>query len=385
MISKIFTGVEYLKYLLYKPSIYNIMWLNYAVTYRCNSRCLMCSIWETKTNPELEKEELTLEEIGELLKSPLLKNLNGINFTGGEAFLRSDIVDLIGTFIKKYPRAFIGVASNGFNSKSIVEKVKEIKERYAPKQFRVCFSMDGLFEKHDQLRGVPGAFERVNRSIELLKAEKINIGVDFTITPWNHKDLLSVYQYANEKNIKFTASFAHHSEYYNNVQTRFDWGKKDLDDIQHSLKTIAQEELKRESLPKKIVDPNLYFLLHCVRHQENKRMDYKCYSGTHSLLLDPYGNVFPCVILGRKMGNIKEMDFDHIWLSKEAEAIRESIKTDKCRCWVGCDVLPSMLRNCNAIKWNLKNKFLSNFNSFENPHSDMNATKQINPRNESQS
>ena len=53
--------------------------------------------------------------------------------------------------------------------------------------------------------------------------------------------------------------------------------------------------------------------------QKNPKRKIKCYAGTHSFFLDPYGDIFPCIMLNKKIGNIKE-GFDKVWLSKE-EAI----------------------------------------------------------------
>jgi MoaA/NifB/PqqE/SkfB family radical SAM enzyme len=345
--------------LIRKPSFERVLWLNYAVTYHCNSRCSMCSIWQRyKKNPTLAKEEIGLKEIEEFLNSSALKHLQGISFTGGELFLRKDVVEIIGLFIKKYPKAIFGIATNGLNTELTVSKIKEIESRFNPNHLSVSLSLDGVNKKHDEIRGIPGAFESVNTTIERLKSEtNVNIGIDFTITPWNYEDLSSVYDYTKEKNIKFLTCFAHHSDaYYDNKETAFDWDKKVLEEIEGVLKEIIKDKMANESLLDRVVDPYAFFLSNCVNHLLSGKTPQKCHSGSHSLFLDPYGNVYPCIILNQKLGNIKESSFDRIWTSPEAENIRKHIQSGDCACWVACESVPSILRSFDFAKWNLKHK-----------------------------
>ncbi len=345
--------------LVKRPSLENVMWLNYAVTYLCNSRCVMCSIWDRyRKKPDLLKSELTYEDIVVLANSHHLRNLQGVSLTGGEPLLRKDIVDIAGIFIKKHPDAIFAVATNGLSPEFTLARVKEIIDRYNPLNFSVSLSLDGLFEKHDRIRGITGAFESVCKTIDSLQSDTdVNIGIDFTITPWNYKELLKVYHFTKEKNIIFLSGFAHHSEaYYGNVETKFDWQNESMDEIEKSISEIVADRLKNESLLRKLADPYAYYLSRCVDFQKSRNMNQQCYSGTHSFFLDPHGNVYPCIISGKKMGNIKD-GFEQVWTSQEADEIRKNICSGACSCWVACESVTSMLRSPNFVKWNIMNKF----------------------------
>jgi sulfatase maturation enzyme AslB (radical SAM superfamily) len=79
------------KWLLREPSPRDVLWLNYAVTYRCNSRCAMCSIWQLyRKQPQKMSEEIDRASIEAFLESSRLKHLIGISFTGGEPLLRCE-------------------------------------------------------------------------------------------------------------------------------------------------------------------------------------------------------------------------------------------------------------------------------------------------------
>ena len=74
-----------------------------AVTYRCNSRCIMCNIWQIKNFPEINYEEY--------LKLP--SSLRDINISGGEPFLREDLVDIVRVIKRACPKAKITISTNG--------------------------------------------------------------------------------------------------------------------------------------------------------------------------------------------------------------------------------------------------------------------------------
>jgi MoaA/NifB/PqqE/SkfB family radical SAM enzyme len=347
------------KWLLREPSPRDVLWLNYAVTYRCNSRCAMCSIWQLyRKQPQKMSEEIDRASIEAFLESSRLKHLIGISFTGGEPLLRSDFVDIFGSFVARHPRAIYAIATNGLNTDRTVATIHEVERRFDPEHLSVSLSLDGLSHTHDEVRGVEGAYESVTTTIGRLQRETAaNIGVSFTITPWNYNELLKVYRYAKERNIAFLACFAQNSDaYYRNAQQQFSWDAAAIDTIETDLKRLVRERSQNESLWERITDPYDYFFAQSISHLKNPRRHHRCYSGTHSLFLDPYGNVYPCIMGDRRMGNIKDGGFDVVWGSAEAKVIRRDIRAGRCSCWVACEAVPSMLRKPNFLKWNLQNK-----------------------------
>jgi hypothetical protein len=57
------------------------------------------------------------------------------------------------------------------------------------------------------------------------------------------------------------------------------------------------------------------------------------------------------------MGNIKEQTFDEIWYSKQADNVRNMVKTCQKQCWMVGSAAPAMKKYIHIpIKWVLKNK-----------------------------
>src|SRR6267142_4608105 len=78
------------------------------VTYRCNLRCVHCSLWD---RPEGEAE-LTLEEMQDIvLKMKSWLNLPAMDLLGGEAFLRPETMKLIRFAIEQ--GMFLHIVTNG--------------------------------------------------------------------------------------------------------------------------------------------------------------------------------------------------------------------------------------------------------------------------------
>ena len=126
-----------------------------AVTGRCNSHCIQCSIWKICQgdikNPEMIEKEMSISEIIGYLKDPILSDLVEVDLTGGEPYLREDIADLVLAIagLKEegvLPRLrTIIIPSNGFLTDVIVEKVSAILDGINGKgvDFVSVFSLDG--------------------------------------------------------------------------------------------------------------------------------------------------------------------------------------------------------------------------------------------------
>lgn len=354
-LQKVFKEAELI---IRKPDPEKIRWINFAITYLCNSRCKMCNIWKIyKNNPEARDKELRIDEIKDMFtSSQYLKGLQGIDLTGGEPFLRKDFVELCGFFIEKYPNATIAIPTNSLKPELIVRKLKEINEMYKSKNIYISISVDGIGKTHDKIRGITGAYHCVLELIEVIKIQMplIKIGIDYTIMPDNYRDLLSAYELSKNLDISFSTQFAQISQtYYGNIEKQFEWDNINLGEVKKMIDVIIKERRKNKKILSRLHDTDTYYLANMVRYEKCHSRMCKCYSGTYSFFMDPYGNIFPCIMLNEKVGNIREMDFDELWLSKKARDVRKFIKDKKCACWTPCETYPSLIRDPKVMLFNL--------------------------------
>ena len=79
-------------------------------TYRCNSKCSMCHIWQ---HPTLPKEEISLYTL-----EKLPSNIDNCNISGGEPTLREDLMEMVDIMVPK--SRIMEISTNGLNAGKIL-------------------------------------------------------------------------------------------------------------------------------------------------------------------------------------------------------------------------------------------------------------------------
>ncbi len=305
-----------------------------AVTYRCNSRCVMCDIWRHEDGNDLEPAAYV----------SLPKSLQYINISGGEPFIRKDLVDIFKVIRRRCPRARILVSSNGSMPELIEKTVSQMPG------VAVRISIDGIGEVHDRVRGVNGSFERAKESTERLKSLGIkDLGIAATITKENASQLMAVRRLAEEIGIEFTCAVAHSSTTYFGEQ------KDDVPDpivAREHLKALACRQLS-SSRPKDWF--RAYFTSGLIDYVDGNARRINCLAGRRFFFVDPCGHVYPCNVLNMRMGNITEASFDDIQAC--SHDVLDKVKQCTQNCWMVCTVSPMMRRNpLRPLAWVLRAK-----------------------------
>jgi len=268
-----------------------IMPMNYTVSllYTCNSRCKTCNVWKKKS------DDLTISEYKQIFKK-LGRSPYWFTLSGGEPFLRKDIVEICFELYKHCMPKIINIPSNGLLTDTIVKNVKQIARICLKSQIIINLSIDGIEEKHDEIRNIPGNYVKVINTFKKLKELNIDNELDTMesdITP----DIMSYctaidYLIHRIKNGKF----------------------KGMNKITQSFR------IEYYNLVKKIL--------------RDKTQVIPCYAGVTSAQISPDGEVWSCCIKAESMGNLRNNDynFKKIWFSKEMKKERLSIKNKECYC-----------------------------------------------------
>lgn len=310
-------------------------YINLSYTYKCNGRCLMCDNWKRyKDNPQKVQQELTLGDYEKFFSDNeyWLSELRHIGIAGGEPFLRTDLVDLMRLIRKYQPKVSLGLQTNGLSPERVGETIKEIIEFYP--QITLAVSLDGILTTHDKIRGVKGAYGKVLETISLAKnlgVKEINSGM--TITEDNFSEILKVKEVVEEQGAKFSCFLADSGEYYN-TDKKSDLSQKARESIIKALKNFQGD----------------YYLDNLRLQMEGKRKrQLPCYSGWTSLVIDPYGEVRPCVLRSESFGNIKKQPLEEILAGEKAREIRKAVK--KCSCWSICEATTSAVVDPWDVLW----------------------------------
>jgi len=313
-----------------------------AVTYRCNSRCVMCDIWKIKDYPEL-----TLAQFEKLPSS-----LRDINLSGGEPFLRMDLPQIVKVVVERCPQARIVISSNGFATELIIKQMKEILK--IKPDIGVAISIDGLNTIHDEMRGIPGGFEKAITTVkELKKLGMTNLRLGFTVMEKNINQLSKVYDLTRELGIEFTHSFAQSSDFYFGGKQNETHPRKDL--LQREYNYLINKELKSWNIKKWL---RAYFAFGMYNFITSQTPVLDNAPGREFFFLDPNGTIYPSVVHNVPMANINELGkLSDFWCSELAKEKREEIDALKIPVWMICTARTAIKKHpVKVIFWILKNK-----------------------------
>lgn len=302
----------------------------FFVTSRCNLKCRHCFYWKELNT----KEELSLKEISNISKG--FNNLLYLNLTGGEPFLRDDLDKICFSFYKNSGTKFIAISTNGFLTKKITEKVYNILNSCRGVQLNIAVSIDSLYEKHDKFRGVEGSFKNAIQTIKSLKKIKekypnLNIIINTCYSKYNENEIKKIYEYLKKFNISY-----HRIGLLRNDTKDPELTKVSLEKYENLMKEIRNSEKEMDYSKIFRIINQLNTEINLKVRKDNKRV-LPCVAGRNMIVIKENGDVFPCEILDRKIGNLKDFNYkiSKLLKSKKAEEIRGFIKKD-CFCSWGC-------------------------------------------------
>jgi MoaA/NifB/PqqE/SkfB family radical SAM enzyme len=303
-----------------------------AVTYRCNARCEICDIWRQEADPE---SELAPEHYRWLPSS-----LRSVNVSGGEPFLRDDIVDVVAAMREACPRARIVISTNGLTPGRIADAVSRMSE------VAVRVSVDAVGALHDRIRGVEGAFERAIETVKRLKEVGVrDLGLAATASEATAGEIPRVKKLADEMGVEFVASAVHSSPFFFGSHGE---ERPRSAQIVEGIAEIMRAEL-RSARP--LEWAKAYYMRGLIDYVLGKPRRLACRAGVDFFFLDPRGDVFPCNVLDVKVGNVRDGSFEEIRRRSEA-AVRRAVGRCREQCWMVCTVSPPMRRRpLRPIAW----------------------------------
>lgn len=325
--------------------------LNYCITYWCQSRCLTCNIWQIKP-----KGELTIDEVREFAKkNPYFK---WVELTGGETFLRSDLVEIAKAFKENSKGLYIlTMPTNSLCNQDLVErKLREILALGIPR-VAVTVSLDGYRELHDKIRGIQGNYDKaisMFKKLKELKKEYDNLYFVFgyTLSKFNKGEFAKTVEAVKSEIPDVTYNDFHinlaqvSSNYYGNAN----------DDIRpNNLEVVGELEsaLKNRKFEVGVIPMiETAFTRKLVEYAKTGSSPMKSRSLEASLFMDSYGNVYPSIMWDRKIGNVREVGYDlsQLWNNPEAKSIRKEIQEGKePNQWTSCEAYQILTGNILSI------------------------------------
>lgn len=328
---KILTNIP--KYKLFKAFGYPKMLplnLTVSLTYHCNSRCKTCNVWKKKVNEfSLDEFENTFKNLGE---QPYWFTLSG-----GEPFLRKDIVEICLSAYNNCKPGIINIPTNGILYDKIPDKVQEIIENCEDAHIIINLSLDGIEEQHNNIRCVKDNYEkamRTYRALRQLEFPNFELGIHTVISRFNVSEVPNIYNHLKAlQPDSYITEIAEERVELDTIGTSI---TPDLEDYSKTIDFLA-DELKKQNFSgvSKITQSfRLQYYELVKKTLKEKKQILPCYAGFTSAQMAPNGDVWTCCIRADPVGNLRDngYDFRKIWFTEKAAKIRQSIKDKECWC-----------------------------------------------------
>lgn len=302
------------------------------VTHRCNLRCNICEI--RKDGPV---QEFSNGEIKGLISQAIEWGVKEFVLSGGEAFIREDIFELL-DFVKEN-KYHVGILTNGILLNATF--ISKLLPYLTSGSLSLSISLDALNPQiHDGIRGVPGCFEATFKGLKLLAEYKrqhpnINFNVISIVLNDNLEELLGLASTLNSLNInsiQFQPLLANNLIMQDRKEGVKYWVPKERLDILDKV-VDALSEFKRKN-PALVLnsEENLQLIKKYFRGSLTPQ-DIRCNYAMKTMLIANNGHATTCF---DSYGDTRGMSLREIFLSPAAEKARQRVKGCLRPCLLPC-------------------------------------------------
>lgn len=324
--------------------------ITFFLTRVCNLRCKMCGQWGdhgiTKTQGADDiKAWLSLEEIKGVIDG-IAPHRTSVTLFGGEPFLHPQIIDIIDA-VKK-AGLHVLVITNG----TLLERFAD--SLVALNLDELNISIDGGKILHEDIRGLPGVFDRIMAGIDKVNAAKKKqgrsaplINIQCTISRFNCdrlEELLDVARLAQANSLTFhnliflTPELIARQKAFDDKLgcSSRDWEgfvfepgidpKKLFDQLAQVKDKARTEKFSVDIFP----NFSKKGLAEYYQNPDYLPSEYapRCVSPWVCAYVFPDGEVRPCLNCSYSFGNVKTTDFLKIWNGPLAVRYRQELKKE---------------------------------------------------------
>jgi radical SAM protein with 4Fe4S-binding SPASM domain len=279
-------------------------------------RCLPCYVVEDKN-----KFEISTEEVLRILEQ--LKGLGTLEvvFTGGEIFLRKDILEIL-SFAKR-----MGLQARLFTNGTIVtEEMIDRLIKLGINKFEISFF--GAREKtFDKITQVDGSYKKVLTNIKLLKQKRAHVSIKALILNENLNEFKEMIEIAKGLRVYFT---------YSTLILPKACGAREV--VRHQIPPRDFIRLTKETIVKNQAS--------YLENRKPKRKDrlFYCLAGESFFCINPYGRMNVCVGFSLPGYDILKRGVNECWeeLKKFVDETKGPLdwKCGGCEFWDYCTSCP---------------------------------------------
>jgi radical SAM protein with 4Fe4S-binding SPASM domain len=291
------------------------------LTARCCCRCRHCYIV-----PEPPPgDELSLAEVGDLLDQAVREGVMQLMLSGGEVLLRQDLPEILAH--ARRHRFFTTVLTSGLPLDDAAADLLA-----ANRVEGVELSLLGATAAvNDDLMQTPGALARIEQAARRLRRRNIGVVLKATVMRPNQDELVAMAELARTLDCGFVATPS--------VAPRRGGGTEPLQ------LALDEDELAA-------IDPRLMTGGLIPGEDTSGGAILSCKAGRVVAGISSCGDVYPCIMWPRPVGNLRERSLQDIWHDNPdpyLQHLRQSTAADAAAC-AACD-LRGYCRRCPGIAW----------------------------------
>jgi len=268
--------------------------IGHLITQQCMCKCRSC-LWRHN-----DWKDVPAEAIKKFYAEAAEEGFLACAISGGEPFLRKDLGEIL-RFIKEKTDISILLFTTGW---FLEERMDEI----LPHIDMLVMSLDSARpERHDEIRGLPGLYDRLMKGIEQVKRKYPELSLQFNVCVQKGiaEEIDDLINLAKKKDLRISfdviTEFRHGKSGGHFVET--DMGLP-LPELQRVCARLLEK--KREGAP--ILNSELYF-----KYFIDGKPGYKCHLPKLGIcMVDSRGYVEDCLNLDTPIANIQEMPLKEI-------------------------------------------------------------------------
>lgn len=318
-----------------------------STTFRCNSRCLTCNVYDRPV------DELTAAEWEKVFIS-LGRSVTWFTFSGGEPFLRPDLVEIIESAWRHCRPKVVNIPTNGTFPDRVVAAAQRLTRSLKGTSLVINVSLDAIGERNDVIRGMRKDWQKATetfRRLKELRAENLTVGIHSVISIHNVHDFPAIAdQLMALEPDQYIAEPAEEREELQTMNTGITPTPDDFDKaVGHLEKRLLRQRDDGLSALTRAIRLVYYRFARASLHSGEQVIP--CYAAIASAHIAATGDVWGCCTRAKSLGNMRDanFDFDAVWRSQAAREERRSIANRECACPLANAAYTSILVNPRSL------------------------------------
>ena len=259
--------------------------VGHFITYRCLCRCASC-LWRDN-----DCEDVPLDDLRRFYAQASEQGFVATAMSGGEPFMRKDLGEVV-RFVKQEAGMSILVFNTGWYLKLRMDEV-------LPHIDMMIVSLDSAkAERHDEIRGLPGLFDRAIEGVRLVRQNYPDVSLQFNccVQKGIAGEIDALLDLAVRLDVQI--SFDVITEYRHGEDRHFSETGMGMPLPELRELCAALLEKKRAGAP--ILNSEPYF-----DYFVSGRPGYRCHLPKLVMFVDGWGNAEYCLNLDRPIANIR--------------------------------------------------------------------------------